>query len=106
MAEQTRGTPRQVDKDLLSGIATDVAVVKSDVAHLKETVDNQMEEIGKTIEKLRCEMYGNGNPELGLRADVRLLKTWREDQIWWQRAIIGAVVIEALGLIKLIFFGG
>ena len=106
MAETTRGTPQQPDEKLLNIIATDVAIVKNDVAHLKEIVDTQMEDINDMIEKLRAEVYGNGNPTLGLRADVGSLKEWRESVVWWYRAITVALVIEAIGLIKLIFFGG
>ena|SRR3972149_11290142 len=105
MAEPTKGTPRQTDKDLLNVIATDVAIVKNDVAHLKDTIDTQMEDISEMVEKLRREIYGNGNPSLGLRADIGILKDWKDNQIWWQRTIVIALIVEAIGIIKLIFFG-
>ena len=48
---------------------------------------------------------GNGNPSLGLRADIGILKDWKDNQIWWQRTIVIALIVEAIGIIKLIFFG-
>lgn len=95
----------KTDSELLAEIRSDLAVVKNDIAHLKETVDDQMEDVQEIVKKLREEIYGNGNPSPGLRAEVRSLSEWKDAQIWWQRAIIVAVIVEAIGLVKLIFFG-
>ncbi len=73
-----------------------LAVTNTNMTHLTKEVT----EIAEENSKMRETVYGNGNPKGGLATRINQVETWIENQVWFQRLVIGVL---AAGIIKVIY---
>ena len=83
---------------------------KMDVTNTKlEAIDKRLCETDGIVKMLRVTLYGNGDPQKSITAEVARLKEWaaekKDNNNWLIRVIGGAVLLEGIALIKLIFGG-
>lgn len=73
----------------------EIAVVRAEIGYVKENGKKRDEMIQELDEAIR------GNGKEGLNSQVSVIKKWIDNQIWFQRLIIGVVITEVIGLIFL-----
>lgn len=74
------------------------------IATMLEKLDNfgtTLLEVRNDVKDLRKAIYGNGEQNAGAMGRLKLLEDWKENRIWFERVIIGALVGETIGLVIL-----
>lgn len=85
--------------------AAEILNIKQDVNDVEDCADQLKTKTQPIddIKKLRDAVFGNGNP--GLVGKIDRINQWMENQVWFQRLVIGAIVGQVIVVIVLLIKG-
>lgn len=92
----------------IHALQNSVELLRKDIQYLLENREKRDREVNDDMGKLRSEihdiritLYGNGKQE-GLETRLTRINDWMNARIWFERLVIGALVVQILGFLILI----